>query len=1021
MATRTPVPPRMSKRGRYVLIMLVGAIALLSLAGWLISLRTEYLWYQSVEFTSVFTTMLWSQIGLFFAGLLAMGIWVGLNLFFAWKLRPKTTPYTTEQQGLEKYRDFLGPKIGWWIVLVGAVVGVFAGMSAQARWQEWLLFREGGNFGWSDPEFGRDAGFYVFQLPFINFILAFGFAAIVVGLLASLGAHYLYGAVRMSGDGDRMTNVARVHLSLLVAMFLLMKAVAYFFDRFAFTTQHNEVTGITGGGYTEMNALMNAKNALIWVSVIAAVVIVAFSWSKNRSLIFPGAAVGLVVVTAIAAGGIYPTVVRNVDVEPNRPQREGDYAERTMEGTYFAMGMENVEREPLELTGNPDAEMLEEDTGTVPFTRLIDPYIVSDAFTQRQQPRGFYDFNEKLDIDRYTYENEDGDTVTEDFVVGLRELNPDRLTEEQQDWTVRHNVYTHGWGFVSAPTNENCEGGPYFTSGSMRASGDEDGPGHCQDDVDFIEVERPQIYFGLLNDDYAIVGSPEGEDPREYDRPTDVEITIEEEDDEDEAVEEGADRYTTFQGDNGVDVSSMPRRMLYAWEFQEIRFLLSDMFNENSQLLYHRNVRERVEMTAPFLTMDTDPYPAVVDGEVKWIMAGYTTSADFPYGDHVNLGAATEDTYTGNGVAQQPQDQINYMRTAVKATVSAYDGEVNLYEFDEEDPILSAWDAIYGGDLVTPKEDIPEDLESHLRYPGDHFKVQREMLQRYHVEESRTFIEGSEAWQVPEDPTSGASLKQPPYYVMATYPGQEEPRFQLTSTYTPRARENAMASLISGWYDNGTPQLTVYDVQTGDAESPDQIHRIITTTDQVARDLRLFQQQDQIVEWGNLLALPVGNGIMYMEPMYLRRESSGSAVSLPVLRKVAVNYGPYVGYEDTFEEALESVVEQYITGAPPASDDFLDEEIDGEVPPDEDIDEGDVDEEEDLPDEDDLPDPPPVTDDAVYGDPDVQAAMDDVRAAMQSYTEASSDGDHAAAGQALAELDSALQAFEDAVEVAENE
>ncbi|QSB06065.1 UPF0182 family protein [Natronoglycomyces albus] len=1003
MATRTPVPPRMSKRGRYVLVLLVGAIALLSMAGWLISLRAEYLWYESVEFTSVFTTMVWTKIILFFAALLAMAAWVGINLFVAWKLRPDTTPYTPEQQGLEKYREFLNPKIGLWIALVAVVVGVFAGMSAQSRWQDWLLFREGGTFGWSDPEFGRDAGFYVFQLPFITFMLSFGFAAIVVGLLAALGAHYLYGAVRMSGDGERMTNAARVHLSVLVALFLLMKAVAYYFDRFAFTTQHNEVTGITGGGYTEMNALMNAKVALIWVSVIAAVVIVVFSWGFTRSLLLPGAALGLVVVTAIAAGGIYPTVVRSVDVEPNRPQREGEYAERTIEGTYFAYGMDTVETEQLRLSGNPNAENLDEDTGTIPFIRLIDPYIVSDAFTQRQQPRGFYDFNQKLDIDRYTYENDEGETITEDFVVGVRELNPDRLTSEQQDWTVRHNVYTHGWGFVSAPTNVNCEGGPYFMSGSMRTSGDDDGS--CQDDVDFIEVERPQIYFGLLNNDYAIVGAPDGENPREYDRPTDVEVTIEEEEDEDEAVEEGSDRYTTFQGDTGVDVSSLSRRMLYAWEFQEIRFLLSDMFNENSQLLYHRNVRDRVELAAPFLNVDTDPYPAVVDGQVVWIMAGYTTSADFPYADHVNLAAATEDTYTGNGVAQQPQENINYMRTAVKAVVNAYDGEVTLYEFDENDPILGAWNNIYGGDLVVPKEETPEALEAHFRYPGDHFKVQREMLQRYHVKESRAFIEGSEAWQVPNDPTSGASLKQPPYYVMATYPGQEEPKFQLTSTYTPRNRENAMASMISGWYDNGSPQLTIYDIATGDAESPDQIHRIITSTDQVARDLRLFQQQDQTVEWGNLLALPIGNGIMYMEPMYLRRESAGSAVSLPVLRKVAINYGPYVGYEDTFEDALESVVEQYITGAPPASDDFLDEDFDDE-------------DAAELPDDEDPIDPPPAVDETVYNDPAVQSAMEDVRSAMSDYNSAVSSGDHAAMGQALADLDAALQEFDDAIAAA---
>jgi uncharacterized protein len=987
----------MSRRGRYVLVLLVGAIVLLSVLGWLVSLRANYLWYESVDFTTVFSTMMWTRIGLLGVFALAMAAWTALNLFLAFRFRPDTWPATSEQEGLERYRDLISPRAGWWIVAVSVIVGVFTGMSAQSRWQEWLLFREGGDFGWSDPvaTLGRDAGFYVFKLPFIEFLLGFGFAAIVIGIFAALGAYYLYGALRFSGAGERMTNAARIHLSVLVALFLGMKAVAYYFDRFQFPTQQNEVTDIVGGGFTEMTALMNAKNALIWVSVIAALVIIVFSWGFTRSLALPGAALGLVIVTAIAAGGIYPAVVRNFQVEPNRPQREGPYAQHTIDGTRYAFGMANdtLQVESFSVSSTPDAEQLADDAGTVPYTRLIDPFIVSDAFTQRQQPRSFYDFNEKLDIDRYTYTDENGETVTQDFVVGLRELNPDRLTGEQQDWTVRHTVYTHGWGFVAAPTRDNCNGGPFFMSGVMR-SGDAEA-GQCEATTDFIEVDRPQVYFGLLNNDYAIVGVPEGETPREYDRPADVSVSTDDPE-EDEGEQIGSDRYTTYTGEGGVDIGSIGRRLLYAWEFQEPRFILSDRINAESKLLYNRNVRDRVQAVAPFLTIDTDPYPAVIDGEIVWIIDGYTTANNFPYSDRVNLAQATNDTYSGAGVATHASQDINYMRTAVKAVVSAYDGDVRLYQWDTEDPILKAWDAIYGDNYITPKDEIPAELLEHFRYASDMFKVQRNILQRYHVDDSRTFIEGGEAWSVPDDPAAGASVTQPAYYVFATYPSQDEPHFQLTSTFTPRQRENALASMMTAYYDSdGESRLVIYDVSGGDDQSVRQVHQIITSTTDVAEELRLFQQQGTTVEWGNLLALPVGNGILYMEPMYLRRQAGGEGASLPLLRRVAVSYGGYVGYQPTFDSAIDSIVEQYIAGAPTAA-----EEIEDEVPTDPDG----IDDPIDEPTE----DPTAEVPDTV----EVQQAIEDVLEAQEAYERARDSGNHEEAGRALDALFRALDALQ---------
>ncbi|GAB3998822.1 UPF0182 family protein [Glycomyces albus] len=839
-----------------MLILLVAAIVLLSVLGWLVSLRTNYLWYDSVDYTTVFSTMMWTRIGLFGVFTLAMAAWTALNLYIAYRFRPDTWPATAEQEGLERYRELLSPRAGWWIAGLAAVVGIFAGMSAQSRWETWLLFREGGSFGWTDPIFDRDAGFYVFKLPFWEFIIGFGFAAVVVAILASLGAYYLYGALRFSGQGDRMTNAARIHLSVLVALFLGLKAVAYYFDRFDFVNQMNEVTNIVGGGYTEVEALMHAKTALIWVSLIAAVVILVFSWGLTRSLALPGAALGLVVVTAIAAGGIYPAVVRNFQVEPNVPQREGEYVQYTIDGTRygFDLGEGTLESTTYQVDSRPNAETLNEDTETVPNTRLIDPSLVSDAFTQGQQPRSFYAFEDKLDIDRYTYQNEDGETVTEDFVVGVRELDPNNYNESQQDWTVRYTQLTHGWGLVSAPTREVCgEGLPQFTSGVMRGD-DNDETSRCVSDVDYIEVEQPQIYFGMLNNDYAIVGVEEGDDPVEFDRPADVAVSEEaeqtEEGEETEVV--SGEVRTTWQGDSGVDLGSWMNRLLYAWEFQEPRFLLSDRVNSESQLLYDRNVRDRVEKVAPFLTIDSDPYPAAVDGEVVWVVDGYTTTNDFPYSDRVNMAGATSDTYTGAGTAAQSSEDVNYMRSSVKAVVNAYTGEVTLYEWDDEDPILQAWNEVYGGDLVVPKEEALENeaLVAHFRYAQDMFSVQRQVLERYHVEDSGTFIENSEAWDVPDDPASASETTQPAYYVYASY-GLDEAAFQLTTTFTPVSRDNIMSAMMSGHYDtDGEPVLNLLQIAGSDTQSVRQMHQLITQDQTVVDDLRQYQQANLDVEWG---------------------------------------------------------------------------------------------------------------------------------------------------------------------------
>ena len=386
--------------------------------------------------------------------------------------------------------------------------------------------------------------------------------------------------------------------------------------------------------------------------------------------------------------------------------------------------------------------------------RLLDPQLVCETYTQLQQVRGFYDFGPKLDIDRYAV-----DGKTSDYVVGVREINYGELTDQQNNWINRHTVYTHGYGLVAAPANQVvCGGQPFFVSGFLGEKAQE----ACSSQTEQIPAKQPRIYYGerMAADDYAIVGQADPNKNAEFDRP----------------VGEGGGEYYTYTGEGGVEIGSFTRRLLYAIKEQESNFLLSEAVNENSKLLYVRNPRDRVEKVAPFLTLDGDPYPAVVDGRVQWIVDGYTTAATYPYAERVNLQTETTDELTNRGTFQLARENVNYMRNSVKATVDAYDGTVKLYEFDDTDPVLKAWNKAFGGDLVLPKADIPAELAEHFRYPADMFKVQRNLLTKFHVTNPGDFYSGQDFWQVPNVPDAPDSgQKQPPYYLFTQFPGQEAP------------------------------------------------------------------------------------------------------------------------------------------------------------------------------------------------------------------------------------------------------
>jgi uncharacterized protein len=961
-----------------VTVVAVIIVALILLSA-LVNILTDRYWFQSVHYSQVFTTMLWTRVVMFFVVGIIIGGITAANLYLAYRLRPLLRPPSAEQHALDRYRVMLSGRMGWWIGIVAGLIGLFSGISGQAHWQTWLLFANGGSFPTSDPQFGTNIGWYIFDYPFWRYLLGIGFAAITLSLIGTLAVHYIFGGIRLQGRGDRITTAARAQLTALLATFILLKAVSYVLDKHGLLLDHISAIDATGAGYADVNALIPAKTILAWISVIVAVAVLIFSNAFIRSLVWPGMAIGLLIISAIAIGGIYPFAVQHFVVNPNAVSKELPYIQRSIDATRAAFGLDTVQ--PVQYTANnqtPTAA-LSNDNGTVPNVRLLDPAVVADTYTQLQRARGFYDFGEKLDIDRYTTSGK-----TQDYVVGIRELDYNSPAGRGWNWQNAHTIYTHGYGFVSAPANETvCQGAPFFVSGVIQTGGSSVQSGQaCYSPTDQFKPAEQGIYFGEGMNSYAVVGQPPGAKPREYGGPTGT----------------NTDQYVTYTGSGGVDVSSYWRRMLYAWKFKQTNFLISGVFNSNSKLLYDRDPRQMVQKVAPFLTIDGDPYPAVIGGRITWILDGYTTASTYPYSNQVDLRGATSDAQVGNGVAEQNNQTINYMRNSVKATVDAYTGQVTLYQFGAADPILHAWNKAFGGHLVKPESEIPPTLLAHFRYPEDQFKVQRDLLARYHVTNPQDFFSGQDFWQVPNDPAAESSgLKQPPYYLVSQFPNQQQPTFQLTAAMTLRSQPN-LAALISGSYDaQGRPVLQV--LQTPTLLGPTQVQQKMQNDNNVRYQLTLLTSTNSKVTYGNLLSLPLDDGILYVEPVYLGSTETGS---YPLMKKVLLSYGDYVAFDDNVAAGVADLVKQAKNGPPPTNNPAIpgspsaSPSASPTAPP-------------SSPPTTAAPTAPPG------GSPALDAAIAQINKALQDLQAAQRNGDFTAYGQALTELNNATSAYEKAL------
>ncbi|MBB2890024.1 UPF0182 family protein [Flexivirga oryzae] len=870
-------------------LMVAGAIIVLAvLVQVWANVWTNKLWFDSLGFSSVFRTEYLTKALMFLGGALIVGGLIWFSMWIAFRQRPIYAPSTGDLDAMDRYREAIEPfrRAAFWVVPI--VFGLFAGSAAIGQWKTVLLWLHRQSFGTKDPEFHKDIGFYVFTLPWLQVIVGFLTMALILSLIAAVVMHYLYGGISLRDRGVHTTSAARVHLSVLLAILVLVRGAAYWLGRYDLTTSDNSL--FTGIDYTAQNAVLPAKAMLAGAAVICAALFVATIWTRTWRL--PVVGLALLVVCAIVLGAIYPALVQRFKVRPNEQALQSPYITRNLTATKTAYGLDKVKVRSYTPTKATTAGQLTQDAETIPGIRLVDPSIVSPTFRQLQGQRNYYQFGNTLDVDRYEVGGK-----TDDVVVGVRELDLSGVPTSQRNWVNDHTVYTHGFGVVAAYGNERTEDGqPVFMESDIPPVGK-------------LGKFQPRIYFGESSPRFSIVGGPKDGQKRELDYPN---------------TSSGGEQRTTYTGGGGVAVGSFNRKLAYAVKYHDLNFLFSGSINSDSRILDTRNPVDRVKKVAPWLTVDGDPYPVVEDGHVQWVVDGYTTTSHYPNSQLESLGSATSDSLTtqSNNLRSLAGGRVNYIRNSVKATVDAYTGKVTLYAWDDTDPLLKAWMSAFPG-TVKPMSQISSSLMSHLRYPEDLFKVQRELLTKYHVTDPGQFFQGNDQWQVPTDPSSSkAGEQQPPYYLSLAMPDQSSPKFSLTTTFIPTGDRQNLSAFMTVDADAGStpgkksadygtfrilemprnvtikgPGQFQNDINSSQAVSP-------TTKQTLAQFLTYNKQVGSTVEEGNLLTLPVGGGLLYVEPIYVRAAGN---TSFPLLKAVVVGFGDKLAWDTTLDGALNAL------------------------------------------------------------------------------------------------------------------
>lgn len=824
-----------SRRTLVILAVTLGAVLLLPLfSGGAVAFVTDWLWFDSVGYLSVLRTRIIAQAILW---AVAATLTVGF-LTLNWLLLPPRLVGPIRFPILKRGKLSLAVgrrAVMVFLTLIGALVALTMASAAAGHWMPALKLLHAAPFGLTDPIFGLDAGFYVFKLPFYRFLVGWAMGLLVVTLLVNGLIYALAGRIRDPG--------AIGHLSVLGALLLIDRAAGYLVQRWALVTSANGV--VHGAGYVDVNVRVPLLGLLAGVVLVAAVLLLVNAFFRRwKWLLFVGAA--WLVLGLIAE--VYPAAVHRFAVEPNELKMEREYIEHTIRFTRHAYGLEEVEESDYRLSGELSPQDLEANAATLANVRLWDWMPLRETYEQLQEFRTYYTFAD-VDIDRYVIDGE-----LRQVNLSVRELDLEQMREEARTWINQHLIYTHGYGLCLSPVSEvTDEGLPRFLVRDIPPQSQ-----HAS-----LDVSRPEIYFGEKTSDYVIVGTTEDE----FDYPKG-----------DQNV------YGRYEAASGVRLGGLVRRLAFALRFNSTPILISEAITPDSRILFHRLISQRVEMVAPMLWPDGDPYPVIVDGRIVWLYDTYTWSDRFPY--------------------SRPTQGLNYIRNSVKVAIDAYTGDMTFYVVDPEDPVIKTYQSIFPK-LFTAAEEMDRDLREHWRYPEQLFLIQAELYAMVHMRDPRVYYNQEDLWDSPTEVRGSGATEMSPYYVTARLPGSEQVEFLLIRPYVPSGKQNMIAWLYADSDGLDYGQLGAYKFSKESlVYGPMQVESRVEQDTTISEQLTLWNQQGSSVFRGNLIVLPIDGALLYVEPVYLQADTG----HLPELKRVIVAYRERVVMAESFASGLAQVL-----------------------------------------------------------------------------------------------------------------
>ena len=840
----------MADKTRNLKWIIIGVILLiLMVVSGIASIYIDLIWFKSVQYVAVFWKILLSKglVILFFAATFFILSFINLSFArrFAPEFRAEISQDEFERPEIQLYKSLqnvqVNKKLVFWFSLI---VAIFVGFSEVSNWEKILIYLNRTSFGISDPIFNRDIGFYMFSLPFWEFIrnwlsFALTLITIVVGII-----YILKRAIKYEYKNFTIERSVKMHLSILIGAILILKSWQYWLNAFKILYSTRGV--IFGAGYTEIHANLLALRVLMVLALVCAALF--FVTAKRQNWKLPLWGLVILIGVSILLGGVYPEIMQRAIVLPNESTKERPYIKNNIEATRLAYGLDKIKEEEFPVKEEISFEEIAENEKTISNIRLWDWRPIKQTLKQIQAIRLYYDFN-SVDMDRY-YFNGNYQMV----MISPRELDINKIPEQARTWINEHLTYTHGYGVVVNPVNKiSGEGLPYLLIKDIPPVSSVN-----------LNISRPEIYYGEMTNSYVIVKTK----AKEFDYP------------------KGDDNvYSTYSGIGGVPVSSLWRRILFSIKYSNPQILLTTNFTPESRIMIYRNIKERVNKVAPFLGYDSDPYMVISeDGRLFWIQDAYTISSNYPYSTPL-------------------KGYFNYIRNSVKVVVDTYNGSMDFYIVDQKDPLIKVYQNIFP-QLFKNFDQMPEGLKKHIRYPKDLFQIQAELYSTYHMTDPDVFYNKEDYWNIPNEVYAENEIKMEPYYIVTRLPGHDREEFILMTPFTPSTKNNMIAWLAA---KNDQPEygdLIVYKFPKEKLVfGPMQIEARIDQDSEISQQLTLWGQKGSTVIRGNLLVIPIGKSIIYVEPLYLRAEKG----EIPELKRVIVSNGYDVKIGIDLTEALEKL------------------------------------------------------------------------------------------------------------------